>query len=293
MSTATVDHGLYAVPTPPQKERLTILLALRHAARRALDRILALPRAATGWVWRHTRALLDAIGANPTLTRVTEHLQALGGLLRTIGPATTTVAVLSIPAVWRGTVRAARWLSTKVTTGASTAWRWIRTALAKFGPTGERVAQRLEDGAAALAPLTSQITSHSITRTALTGISSIARLARPVSHSLVVHRLLARFAPAPWLHVILEILTLPFILGPTLATAAAAGPRRAPVTQPETADQTAPTPEDDADPRSTDGAAHSPNDTSDWDDLMSPRNRAERRAQQQAQARAKRARARH
>ena len=134
MSTAPIDRTLYAVPAPPQQERFALLLRLKRTARRALDTLLALPRGAAGWVLRQARTVLSAIGSNPVLERLGARLSGLGDLIRSVGPIPATAAVLSIPAVWRATVRAARFLGSKIAAGASTLWQQTRSLLGKLGP---------------------------------------------------------------------------------------------------------------------------------------------------------------
>src|SRR4051812_12488238 len=114
MSTAApINPGLYAVPAPPQKERFAPLLRVRRAARQAFDTVLALPRGAAGWVLRQARTVLSALGSNPDLGRLGARLASLADFIRSVGPVTAAAAVLSIPAVWRATVRAASFVGSK------------------------------------------------------------------------------------------------------------------------------------------------------------------------------------
>src|SRR3954470_14370919 len=118
MSTAApINPGLYAVPAPPQQERFALLLRLRRAARQAFDTLVALPRGAAGWVLHQARTILSRLGGQPVVGRIATGLARVGDLLRSVGPVTAAAAVLSIPAVWRATVRAAGWLGSKIAAG--------------------------------------------------------------------------------------------------------------------------------------------------------------------------------
>lgn len=292
MST-TADSRLYAVPPPTQQERLGLLLRLRRAARRALDAALALPRAGTGWVLRHTRTLLSVPADNPTLARVGAHLRGLGALIRAAGPWTVTAAVLSVPAVWRAAARAARWVGSKIAAGASAIWRWTRTTLARFGPTGVRIAGTLGEAGSAVGRLVVRVGTHPISQALVRTVASVARLVRPVSQSLVVHRLAASFVGTPWLRVLLEVAALPFVIAPGLTVQVARHVR--PVPEVPSAQATGAPASSDATETATSSTVTEarPIEADEWEELLTPRNRAERRAQQQAHAHAKRVRARH
>ena len=293
MSTATADSRLYAVPPPTQQQRLGTLLRLRRAARRALDAILALPRGAAGWVLRHTSTVLSALADNPTLARLGARLRGLGALIRAAGPGTVAAAVLSIPAVWRAATRAARWVGSKVSAGASAIWEWTRTTLARFGPTGVRIATTLGEAGSAVGRFVSRVMTHPVTRTVAGTVKSLARLVRPVSQSLVVHRLTAAFVATPWLRVLLEVVTLPFVIAPGLSAQVGRHLRSVPATDPPPVSGAASGSDATETTTSSPVTKTVPTEEDAWDELLTPSNRAERRAQQQAHAHAKRTRARH
>ncbi|MDC5696454.1 hypothetical protein OO014_04230 [Intrasporangium calvum] len=293
MSTATMDGRLYAVPDPTTKERLGILLRLRRGARRALDTALALPRAAAGWVLRHARTVLSAFANNPTLARLSARLRGLGSLIRTAGPGTVTAAVLSVPAVWRAATRAVCWIGAKLTAGASALWQWTRGTLARFGPTGVRIANSLGEAGSAVGGFVTRVATHPISQALARTVRSVARLVRPVSQSLVVHRLAAVFVAAPWLRGLLEVLVLPFVIAPGLTAHVGRHLRSVPENPSGSAPNAAATSSGTPRAASTTAAEAVPTEADAWDELLTPRNRAERRAQQQAQAHAKRTRARH
>ena len=294
MTTATMDHGLYAVPpATTQQERLGLLLRIRRGARRALDAALALPRGAAGWVLRHTRTLVSALAGHPTLARIGNRLRDLAGLIRAAGPIPATVALVSIPAVWRATTRAARWVGSWLTAGTSAIWRRTRDTLARFGPSGVRIAQAMDHTGSAVSRFVTRVTTHPITQALSRSLKSVTRLVRPISQSLVVHRLAATFAAAPWLRVLLELVTLPFVIAPGLTVQMGRHLRPVPTVPSAPAAGAAANSNATETPTSTLLREPVPTEEDAWDELLTPRNRAERRAQQQAHAHAKRARARH
>jgi hypothetical protein len=301
MNTATVDRGLYAVDSPTTtQERLGLLLRLRRAGRQALDLLLALPRGAAGWVIRHTHGLLHVLGQHPTLARLGARIGDLAGLVRTAGPVATVTAIISVPALWRAALRGARYLSSRAAAGAQTVWRWTSTLLRKAGPTGARVATGLSSAGHTASAILATLATHPVTRAAGRGIAALARLARPISQSLVAHRLLAQLVTPAWLRVALETLTLPLIVAPGLGGTLTRHLR--PVTAPRVHtsgariclpdNETGPVQQDTSSRSTDDGSTGQDGTTDEVAALLEPQNRAERRAQQQAQVHAKRARAR-
>ncbi|WP_207555727.1 hypothetical protein [Intrasporangium flavum] len=298
MSTAEpISPALYAVPAPPQKERFALLLRLRRAARQAFDTLLALPRGAAGWVLTRARTVLSAIGGSPVWSRIATGLIRVRDLFGSVGPVTAAAAVLSIPAVWRATVRVGRWLGSKVVAGAKALWQQTRSLLGRCGPTGTRIATGLATTGTAVQRVFVAVAAHPVTQALVEGIRSLAVLVRPISQSTVVHRLLGRLVGGSWLRWGLELLLLPLVIAPGLladlvtgwrttwtpaaASASRPGQPSAPfvsVTEPGMGHETA--------------QPEYPIGTDEWTDSYGPSNRAERRAQQ-AQARARRARARH
>ncbi|MGO4598511.1 hypothetical protein [Terrabacter sp. 2RAF25] len=297
MSTAApINPGLYAVPAPPQKERFAVLLRLRRAARQALDTLLTLPRGAAGWVLRQARNILSALGGNPVLSRIATRLASLGDLIKSVGPVTAAAAILSIPGVWRATVRVGRFLGSKIAAGASALWQQTRSLLGICGPTGSRIATGLANAGTAVRRLFVAVAAHPVSQAVGRAVTSLAVLVRPFSQSTVLHRLLGRLVGGSWLRWGVELLLLPVVVAPSLladlvaawrttwapAAASASRPVQHPapfVTVPEAGmgDETV--------------QPEYPMGSDEWTEPHGPSNRAERRAQQ-AQARARRARAR-
>ncbi|TQM57825.1 hypothetical protein [Humibacillus xanthopallidus] len=190
MSATPIDRTLYAVPAPPPKERFALLLRLKRTARRALHTVLALPRGAAGWVLRQARTALSALGSNPVLAGLGGRLSSLRQLIRSVGPIPATAAVLSIPAVWRATVRTAQFVGSKIAGGASALWRQTRSLLGKLGPSGTRIATGLADAGSMVRGVFVSLAVHPVSQTITRAVTSLAGLVRPASQSVVVHRLL-------------------------------------------------------------------------------------------------------
>jgi hypothetical protein len=296
MSTATAESGgLYAVPAPGAgRDRLALWLAIKSVARKAIDLLLALPRGATGWVIRQTRHVLAALGQVEAGAFLGTAARIFAGLLREVGPFTTIVAVASVPAVSRAAIRLTRWLANGVTSIGRSVWSWVTGLLRRTQP-GVRITTALETAGAAIASAVEMIVQHPVTEALAHGISLLGGLIRPLTQSLLVHRLLARLIPVRGLRILLEVLVMLTVLIPAplsqLATRLATGSgfdiaTRLTVVQ-DGDDDGAVTPADGA--AATTETASDDQDAAPTSDPDEPRNRAERRAQQQAQARARRA----
>ncbi|KRF44602.1 hypothetical protein ASH01_11460 [Terrabacter sp. Soil811] len=299
MSTATpIDRGLYAVPAPPQQERFALLLRLRRAARQALDTLLALPRGAAGWVLRQARTVVSALGGNPLLQRLGARLSSVGDLFKSVGPLTAAAAVLSIPAVWKATVRVARFLGSKIAAGASVLWQQTRSLLGKLGPTGTRVATGLANAGTVVRGVFAAVVTHPVTQTVARGVAGLAGLVRPVSQTTVLHQLLGRLIGSTWLRWGLEVILLPLVLIPGRLADLTAGLRATPAPStsatsqhPDRSAPFAPVPDTHVDENPV--PSEPPTKPDNGGDTSGPHNRAERRAAQQAQTHAKRTHARH
>ncbi len=171
-------------------------------------------------------------------------------------------------------------------------WARVKDLLGSSGATGARIVQSLSHAGAAMAGAVRAVLAHPAAQPILQTVRSLLGLVRPLSQGVVTHRLLGLLVPAVWLRVALELIALPLLLAPGMPAAIRSGlADKGPM---------APTssPSDEAQP--TEPVVKLEPDTHAEDDVfpdeweqraMQPRNRAERRAQQQEQARAKRARA--
>jgi hypothetical protein len=291
MSTATYDRPLYAVPNPPdQQARMGLLLTLRRRARQALDTLLALPRGAASWVLRHLRTLLDGVGEHRLLGWASTLLRTATGLIRGIGIVPVAAAVLSTPEVWRATLRLARSAGSALLTFGRGIWARVKGLLAHGGTTGARVSQSLSRAGAALGGAARAVLAHPVAQPVLQTVQSLLGLVRPVSQGVVTHRLLGLLVPAVWLRVALELLALLLLLAPglpaTLRSRMAGQHHKEPVASTSgPAQPFKPTAAAAADTEADNTAF-----PMEWEQAAPARNRAERRAQQQEQARAKRAR---
>lgn len=292
MSTATYDRPLYAVPNPPdQRARMGLLLTLRQRARQAFDTLLALPRGAAGWVLRHLRTLLDGVGEHRLANWASTRLRTAAGMVRDVGIVPVAAAVLSTPPAWRATRHLARSAGSALATFGRGLWTRVKGLLAHGGTTGARVSQALSRAGAALGGAARTVMAHPVAQPVLQTVQSLLGLVRPVSQGLVTHRLLGLLVPAVWLRVALELLALPLLLAPgfpaTLRSRMAGEHHKALLASTSgPAQPLKPTTAAAADTEADNTAF-----PMEWEQTVPARNRAERRAQQQEQARAKRARA--
>ncbi|WP_270889989.1 hypothetical protein [Pedococcus sp. 5OH_020] len=292
MSTATYAAPLRAVPTPPTKERFAFLLAVRRRAQRALDAALALPRGAAGWALRHLRALLDGATDRRVLAWAGARLTDTLRLVRGIGLVPLAASVLSTPPVWRAAVRLAGAAGSALAALGRGAWTRISSLLHRGGSTGARIAHALSSAGTALAGAAGAAAARTAAQPVIDTVECLGGLVRPVSHSVVTHRLLSLLVPTMWLRIAVELIALPLLLVPALPGRvrpdAAGTPPLAPVApvHPTPAENpSAPAHQPAADGHGTPLADPAPDDE--------PLNRAERRAHQQDQARTRRAQTRH
>lgn len=292
MSTATYDRPLHAVPTPPEQQaQFAFLLAVRRRAHQALDALLALPRGAAGWALRHLRTLLDGASEHRLLGWAGAGLRGAATLVRGVGLVPLAAALLSTPPIWRATVSLSRAAGSALASFGRGIWNRVKGLLRRAGATGDCVARALSSAGDTLVGTARTVASHPAAQPVVHALSSLASFVRPLSQSLVAHRLLGLLVPALWVRVALELLAIPLLLAPGLPAAIRSGLHH-------NADEAPAGPEPGADQEaatapSENGAEADESSASEWEQMLEPLNRAERRAQQQDQARAKRARARH
>ncbi|MGO4341542.1 hypothetical protein [Pedococcus sp. 2YAF34] len=297
MSTATYDRPLYAVPPPATKARFAFLLALRRRAEQALDTLLALPRSAAGWALRHVRALLDAASDHSVLAWIGARISDTAHVVRGIGLVPIAAALLSTPPVWSATTRLVRAASAALHGFGRGLWARTKTLLGRGGTLGADASRALSTAGTWARHTVHTVATHPAIQPVTQVVKSLAGLVRPVSHSVVVHRLVGLLVPSLWVRVALELLALPLLLVPALPGQVRAGLRPTPSSAPTPVPVQAPGAAGAANGEATQQAPTAP-ETDDATLVATPvaaepLNRAERRAQQQEQARAKRASARH
>jgi hypothetical protein len=294
MSTATYDRPLRAVPAPPeQRARFAFLLALRHRAQQALNLALALPRGAAGWALRHLRALTDAAGQHRVLGWVGARLRGAASLARGVGVVPLVAAVLSTPTVWRAAQRLASVAGSALATIGRYLWGQAQQLLSRGGATGQRIERALTRAGSGVSRAACAVGAHPAAPAVTHAANAALRLVRPISQSVVAHRLL-RLIPLQPVRFALELILLPLVLA--LGLPEQTGPRtsrRTPATVRPLKDEQPATQGPEA-TFTLDGPQPGRDEsTVAWEPVEVARNRAERRAQQQEQAWAKRARARH
>lgn len=284
MSTATDDRPpLYAVPNrEEQQAKFSLLLAIRRRARQALDTLLALPRGAAGWVVRQVRTVLAGAGQDDMLDKAADLLRNGISFVRRVGVIPIAAAVLSTPPVWRTAVRWSRAAGAALAGVGRGLWARAKGLLTRSGATGTRIAQALSRAGTTVVTSVEAVAAHPVIQQVIQAVRSLAGLVRPLSQSLVVHRLLSLLVPGLWIRVALEALAVPLViaLGMPGVVRGAGSSWPAPVAP------AMPTAEG-ADPGPTAADVDGPWTRED-ENSAEPMNRAERRAQQQEQARARR-----
>lgn len=295
MSTATYDRPLHAVPAPPEeKAQFAFFLAARRRAHQALDALLALPRGAAGWVLRHLHTLLDGASENRLLGWASARLRGAATLIRGVGLIPLAAALLSTPPIWRATTSLARAAGSALAFFSRGIWNRVKGLLQRAGATGDRVVRVLSDAGDAVARTVRTGASHPATEPVIHAVSSLAGLVRPLSQSVVAHRLLGLLVPVLWVRVALELVAIPLLWAPGMPAAIRSGLRyrageaAGSGTVPQGAAR-----QEATTAQSEDRAEVGESLGSEWEQVLEPLNRTERRARQQEQARARRARVRH
>ncbi len=291
MSTATYDRPpLYAVPTPAEQQaQFGLLLTIRRRARQALDTLLALPRGAAGWVLRQLRTLLDGVGEHRLLDQAADLLRSGARLVRGVGVIPIAAAVLSTPPVWRTAVRWARAAGTALAGFGRGLWARAKGLLTRSGTTGARIAQALSRAGTTVVTAARAVASHPVVQQVIrgstrSGRTGPARSARPWSCTACS----ACSSRPLWIRVALEALAMPLVIAVGMPGGGPLRRESRPATAPVAphGEPAMPTAEG-ADPAPADADVDGPWTRAE-EDAAEPLNRAERRAQQQEQARARR-----
>ncbi|NYG07803.1 hypothetical protein BJ986_002290 [Phycicoccus badiiscoriae] len=293
MSTATYERPLRAVPAPPeQRERFALVLAIRRRAEQSLNMLLALPRGAAGWALRRLRALGDAAREHRVLGWVGARLRGAVTLARAVGVVPLVGAVLSTPPVWNATQRLAAAAASGLAMAGRYLWTRAQHLLSRGGTTGQRIEHAMSRAGSAVSRAARAVAAHPAAPTVTHAAKAALRLVRPISQAGVAHQLL-RLIPVQPVRFALELIILPLVLA--LGVPGQNRPRAIrtfplPTMRPLDNDQPTTQATESAPPI---GEAQAELDDSAIAEELADvaRNRAERRAQQQEQARAKRARA--
>ena len=197
MSTATYERPLYAVPNvpPSTKARFASLLALRDAAYRAFDKALSVSRSALGWVLSQLHRWVEATGGLGVLSWVSDHARDVVGLIRTAGILPSVLAVLSAPPVAAAAVRVAKLAGRSIVRVAKAAWTGIKSLLGRWGSTGKQITESLSRTGTVIADAVKVVVGHPMMAPVVQAVKATIALVRPVSWSLVAHRLLQTLVP--------------------------------------------------------------------------------------------------
>ncbi|MCE0488144.1 hypothetical protein [Ornithinimicrobium sediminis] len=290
MSTAPTYPPLYAVPEQPplvtSKGRFASLLHLRATARRARDTAQALPRSARTWVVRQWRTLLTQVQDSTALGWLGSHLARGLTLVRRVGVVPLAAAVLSTPPVTTAVTRITRASGHTVADLARHSWVSMSALLARAGTPGLRVRDGLGKAGAYLWFVAFGIQTRPATDTARAVLTDALQLVRPVSHTVVAHRLLHALVGPVWVRAVLEVLVVPFLIDPRLHQGVRTVLKGSP-TEPAVATVTDIRPTEPPS-RKQEGKAVTVEQPVTASTNGDPMNRAARRAHQQEQARARR-----
>ena len=219
MSTNAYAPPLRAVPNvrPSTKSRFAALLALREAARRALDRALSLPRSALRWAVELFHGWVEATGSVGVLSWLGQQARNAAGLFRQVGILPSALALLSTPPIAGAAARVARFLGNGLRRVASAAWTGLKSLLGRCGNTGTQIAEGLGRAGTHIADAAHAAVSHPMMGRLAQALDATLALVRPVSWALVAHRLLGALVPIVWLRMVFEFLAMPFLIDTTLA----------------------------------------------------------------------------
>ena len=312
--TAEPRPPLHAVPPLEETQaRLGALVVLKNAARAVFDQAVSLPRGAIGWVLHHARTLIAQVTTRPVLSRAVNLARHASSAIRAVGLVPIVVAVASTPVVRQRLQSAAAWIGSRVATVAGSLWGRAAGFLSRF-PLGQAVARIAVRAATTIRATTMNVLSHPAAVAVTRGVRQALAAARPISVAVIGHRVAALFAPAGWMRVALQVAVIPAVLGALLNTSPARSTSRVGLEASTTASTARDIPENTQpnDGMTPQPVVHVPaqgqesgvvtavrpsvdETASDVDGAVAdeaawvPMNRAERRAQQRADARAQRA----
>jgi hypothetical protein len=213
-----VYEPLQAVPAiTEQQVRMARLLQARQAARRAVNAVLAAPRAAADYVARlahkvHLDAALSWL--HRTASYVTRPLAAAAQHLGRSGLLAAVTAVITSPTGRAVVDSAARTLGQTLNWLARTTYSGLDRGLRCFGAAGNRVADKLFAGVVALGGKVATVAApvvHRVTRLSDPATPQ-ARLLSALCRSYLLHRTLTALVGNAWLRLLVEALLVPAVL---------------------------------------------------------------------------------
>ncbi len=308
MSTAT-PH-LHVVPPPTdQLSRMGWLLRLRRIARQALDLAAALPHRAADWALRQARTAATLVLRTDPAGWAGRALRASATLVTRVGVLPVGLAAATAPPIrrllTRGVGTCLRWGADLLRRG----WAATQALLTRAGTPGTAVLETLQRWGTRTRAAGARVGGHRLTLATLQVARSALAAVAPLSRMFVLHRVLSLLVPARWIRAVLQAVVLPVVIAVAAPTALLVPTTTSRVTTPAAcstagnADEGRPrdarhgvdSPDESipSDPRCgrgshvTDAGEVFEASTSDQD--AEPRNRAERRAMQQTQARARKA----
>jgi hypothetical protein len=218
--TTAAYQPLRALPPLDQKQRFAWLLGGLAAARRTLDRALSAPRAAIAYVLRAGAHAVTRLMPRP-VARVFGWLagQAVSvvPILRSVGPVTASLVVLTAPPIQRMAIRGLRWLGRLTGSLLKGVWTALDASLRFLGDSGATLADKLSGTVTVLAARVSSVASNPQVRIVAEAAASGLQLVRPLAMGLAVHRLIRVLVPQWWLQWLLEAAIAPLLVDGRLA----------------------------------------------------------------------------
>ena len=110
----------------------------------------------------------------------------------------------------------ARFLGKGLRQVASAAWSGIKSALGLLGSTGTQIQASLSRTGSQVATAVRSVTKHPMMAPVVKAVRATVALVRPVSQGVVVHRLLGALVPVLWLRTVIGLLLAPFLINSDL-----------------------------------------------------------------------------
>lgn len=214
---------LRAVPPLPQQQRMSWLLQMRRAARRALDAALAAPRRAAEYVSRllqSTSLGRAAAWVQRRLLHVTGPLSHLVQRLGRSGLAAAALSILSSPSGQAAVRRALRLTGRALSWLGRTSYDLLDRGLRCLGKPGHRAADLLFASTVRFGGRVAAVAAPAVHRVArLTDPTSQSmRLLAAAGRSFLLHRLVKGLVSNPLVRLVSQAILIPAILDSRLLT---------------------------------------------------------------------------
>ncbi|GAA1885690.1 hypothetical protein GCM10009814_14520 [Lapillicoccus jejuensis] len=222
---STAPSHLYAVPPPTgrtdprnakegldQLSRMGWLLRARQAARRAFDLALALPRGAAQWALRHVQSASGMFRSIDLPGLAGGALRAAKVLGEQVGAVPLGLTIVTAPPVQRllahGVRTGLRWA------GALLRRTWAATsaAIARTGSPGRALLNTLDRWTSQARTVASRVAAHPAVPTVVATVRRALGAVAPLVRMVSLHRLLATLIPTRWARALVETAVMPVLV---------------------------------------------------------------------------------